>query len=142
MIQRGVGVDAAREVEAGSGLKASEVQEPEIRKENGRLDSSGFGLVDLVCGSSLRNADSREFWGSLISEHWKPSMTSLVPLPAEEGEDLYSSQFPLDPFPPRATTMSANFIVSESHGSGEGWANSLDSPSPCLSLLSAFYPRL
>lgn len=62
------------------GSRQLRCQEPEIRKQNGRLDSSGFGLVDLVCGSSLINADSREFWGSLISEHWKPSMTSLVPL--------------------------------------------------------------
>lgn len=124
------------------GSRQVRCQEPEIRKQNGQLDSSGFGLVDLVCGSSLINADSREFWGSLISEHWKPSMTSLVPLPAAEGDGLYTSQFPLDPFPPHARTTSANFIVSESHGSGEGWANSPDFPSPCLSLLSAFYPRL
>ena len=62
------------------GSKQVRCQEPEIRKQNGPLDSSCFRQVGLVWGSSVINADNRvlgncQSFCELETQHDKPGLS-------------------------------------------------------------------
>lgn len=143
----GVGAPPPGRLRQTVGSRQVRCQEPEIRKQNGLLDSSCFRLVGLVWGNSLINADNKEFWEIVISANWKPNMTSLASLVGSGGrgavaQGLHRFSVPL-PRPHlvmwwwmvQPALLRCNHVAVVEEAELIHWTLS------CSQLLSAFYPR-